>query len=390
MTRDDADARFDFSAAPDPCLLWKTLTQGFTYHAPDFRVGPDRLYVNGYVLDPETGSSIDEERQPVGDEHARTDIDGTVFSLNGGLSRRTVIARSPNGQLKWTSPLRPTIFNAPLLSLNQGGLLISGSGHGGFSSRQFIHLSKGYVLALHPQSGDVLWMFATDGEVSHRPVVADGRLFVADSDNETRQVYCLSMRPRSRVGECLWRCQLAGSPQAGTEANGLVYWGSYRGHLYALDASTGAVRWRFHARRPVTSVSPPCVIEDWIFFACREGYVYGLDRLTGALRWKTLVCDAKTIATTQAAEAAQREAPTTTQWEDWSEDERREWEQYQNEREAEHDTSTDSEGVSVGETTSPDIEPAIWAAGTRLYTLAQHGVMCCYDVSPGSPGDGRE
>jgi len=380
MTLDNADGLFDFSAAPEPTLLWRAVTQRF-YDAPALRMEGPRLYVNGCALDPDTGRRIDEDAGPT-PNGLLADLDGTIFTLEGGRSRQTVMARTPTHQLKWSSALRPAIFNGPMLSLCQGLLLISGAGQGGFSSQRFIKLSKGYVLALDPQSGDLLWMFATDGEVSHRPVVSNSRLFLADSDYETRHVYCLSTTPKSRLGECLWQCQLAGAPQAGTEAGGFVYWGSYSGptgaYLYALDAATGTVRWRFHAKRPVASLSPPCVIDDWVFFPCEEGYIYGLDRLTGALRWKTMVGDAKTITETPTGVVV---TDAASGFEGWSEEERREWEQYEKERETQRDTPLESKGSNDDEdTAASERKLATWAFGNRLYVLEHNGFMGCYIV----------
>jgi polyvinyl alcohol dehydrogenase (cytochrome) len=82
-------------------------------------------------------------------------------------------------------------------------------------------------------------------------------------------------------------------------AGGRVFVGSESGAVYALDASTGCTYWSFKADgtvRTATSIgtmsfaSPvieqPPTVRTFVFFGDQNGYVYALDAGTGALRWK--------------------------------------------------------------------------------------------------------
>ena len=82
-------------------------------------------------------------------------------------------------------------------------------------------------------------------------------------------------------------------------AGGRVFVGSETGTVYALDAATGCTYWSFKADgtvRTATSVAtmtfPSPVIDQppaartLVFFGDQNGYVYALDADTGALRWK--------------------------------------------------------------------------------------------------------
>ena len=74
---------------------------------------------------------------------------------------------------------------------------------------------------------------------------------------------------------------------------GAVFVGSQDGTVYALDASSGCVRWSFRA---TAEVRTPVVVEPWVggkaparplaFFGDLVGRVYAVDALTGELRWK--------------------------------------------------------------------------------------------------------
>jgi len=80
------------------------------------------------------------------------------------------------------------------------------------------------------------------GRTLSQPVVADGRLLVADADAHT--VHCLD----AATGEPLWRYTAEGridSPP--TLWAGLALFGSADGHVYAVRASDGVLAWRFLA-----------------------------------------------------------------------------------------------------------------------------------------------
>jgi outer membrane protein assembly factor BamB len=65
--------------------------------------------------------------------------------------------------------------------------------------------------------------------------------------------------------------------------NGVVYFGSDDGNVYAVDAVDGRQRWKRKTRGPVSST--PAVSGDWLYVASYDGKLYALDALTGAPRW---------------------------------------------------------------------------------------------------------
>jgi len=66
--------------------------------------------------------------------------------------------------------------------------------------------------------------------------------------------------------------------------NGLLYFGSQDGNLYALDIKTGAEAWSFQTGKPVNS--SPAVSNGLIFFQSNNGFTYALDSKSGKQRWK--------------------------------------------------------------------------------------------------------
>lgn len=74
-------------------------------------------------------------------------------------------------------------------------------------------------------------------------------------------------------------------------AGGVVYVGSDDTNLYALDQSSGALKWKFATGNgkdvpgaPIRST--PAVVDGAVFFGCYDGNFYSVDAATGALRWK--------------------------------------------------------------------------------------------------------
>jgi len=65
--------------------------------------------------------------------------------------------------------------------------------------------------------------------------------------------------------------------------NGTLYFGSGDGNLYAVDAQSGAERWRFKTGGPVTS--SPAVANGTVFFASRDGKLYCVRARDGGLVW---------------------------------------------------------------------------------------------------------
>jgi serine/threonine protein kinase len=66
-------------------------------------------------------------------------------------------------------------------------------------------------------------------------------------------------------------------------AGGTVYIGSYDGHLYAIDESDGAVRWKFSTQRGI--VSRPAPLAEMVVFGSEDRTVYAVSRQHGRSLW---------------------------------------------------------------------------------------------------------
>lgn len=70
-------------------------------------------------------------------------------------------------------------------------------------------------------------------------------------------------------------------------SGGLVYAGTYAGQLYAIDISTGHVRWTSNAASSSTSsnISTPAVINGMVYICLQDRRLYAFDAQNGQLRW---------------------------------------------------------------------------------------------------------
>jgi outer membrane protein assembly factor BamB len=148
----------------------------------------------------------------------------------------------------------------------------------------------------------VKWKLKTGGAVYSSPAVADGVVFVGSNDG---RLYAVDADTGSLKWRFAAKARIASSPAVSGQ---LVYVESYDSHLYAVDAATGQMKWSFategekrftaphiHGMLPEAQAMPdpfdfflssPAVWNGAVYFGSGDGHVYALDAATGALKWK--------------------------------------------------------------------------------------------------------
>ena len=208
----------------------------------------------------------------------------------GDTSGTLVALRLTDGSLVWRARTRGGIASTPAVA----------------AGRVFVVAADG-LYALRARDGRVLWRHATPGERRHTasgfvmparrvvpdpwdvflssPAVVDGVVYAGSGDGS---VYALD----ARTGTLRWRFRTRDvvhtSPAV---ANGVVYAGSFDRSLYALDARTGALRWRFATLPNASPVlegiaSSAAVADGTVYVGARDGHLYALRASDGALRWR--------------------------------------------------------------------------------------------------------
>ncbi len=159
----------------------------------------------------------------------------------------------------------------------------------------------GVFASAAPTLGSVAWKFRTAGRVISSPAVSGGLVFVGSTDHH---LYAVDQRTGAQRWKFATRGPVTSSPAV---ANGLVYVASVDGNFYAIDAATGAERWVFatkgerrftapgiHGAIPRTErmpdpfdvfLSSPVIADGVVVFGSGDQHVYALDATSGTLRW---------------------------------------------------------------------------------------------------------
>lgn len=132
------------------------------------------------------------------------------------------------------------------------------------------------VLALNPENGRRYWLRRFDAAISSGVAVRNGQLFFATED--TRGVAWALDATR---GRSLWQRRIGGTRVRPLVLGDLVVFGTQDGHLQALNAQDGAVRWS--ARLGASVVLEPLLVNERILTATTRDTLYAIDPATGAI-----------------------------------------------------------------------------------------------------------
>ncbi len=138
------------------------------------------------------------------------------------------------------------------------------------------------VYALNAMTGALTWKYKADGDVDSSAAVVNGVVYIG---NSAPGFYALN----ASTGALLWRFYANGNPgdTCGnpTVANGLIYIGCYSffagNSVYAFDGATQLVVWQ-----GAFGSDSPTVANGVAYVGSGDDNVYALDASTGALLWK--------------------------------------------------------------------------------------------------------
>jgi outer membrane protein assembly factor BamB len=151
----------------------------------------------------------------------------------------------------------------------------------------------GMLYSLDARTGREQWRYRAGGRVYSSPAIAGGTVFVGSQDGVVHAVDV-------NTGKLTWRFETEGKKLESADwgfdrttiqsspavANGMVYIGARNGFLYALDAATGAERWRFDHKVSWVNTSP-AVSDGLVYAASSDGrFIQAVDAATGAERWR--------------------------------------------------------------------------------------------------------
>lgn len=219
-------------------------------------------------------------------------VDGDTVYVGGTGGNFYAINRE-TGIEKWKVEVKSRIASSPAV---EGGLVYFGA-------------YDGIFYALDAATGKLRWKFKTAGE--HRfegthlhgsepaseimpdpwdcylssPVVWNGTVYFGSGDGN---IYALD----AASGAVKWKVKTGDVVHASPAiADGVLFVGSWDSYFYALDAATGAEKWKFKtgedadAHNQVGIQSSAAVVDGMVYFGCRDAHLYAVDAHTGKMAW---------------------------------------------------------------------------------------------------------
>jgi outer membrane protein assembly factor BamB len=219
-------------------------------------------------------------------------VDGDTIYAPSTAGKLYAVDRA-TGTKKWELDLKTRLTSSPAVA---EGVV-------------YLAAYDGNFYAVDAAAGKVKWQFKTGGEkrFSGRhlhgmqpasetmpdpfdcwlssPVVWGGAVYFGSGDHN---VYALD----AATGTLKWKFETGDVVHASPAIDGgVLFVGSWDRNFYALDAATGKEKWRFktgedadmHNQEGIQSSA--AVADGMVFFGCRDAHLYALDEKTGAKKW---------------------------------------------------------------------------------------------------------
>ncbi|MCD4673051.1 MAG: serine/threonine-protein kinase [Anaerolineaceae bacterium] len=184
---------------------------------------------------------------------------GVVFV--GCYDNNLYALRADDGQFLWKFATEGAISGQPRVD---NGVVYFGAGD-----------NKLYAISV--RNGRLFCEYTTEGPIRSSPRIAQGHVFVASEDGFLHAVNITSTRRT-------WRIDLGEAVRSTPFiTKDFIYLGAENGEVICANFG-GDVRWRFNAKRSVTS--SPIVADDVVYFTSLDSAFYALDAKSGWGIWK--------------------------------------------------------------------------------------------------------
>jgi outer membrane protein assembly factor BamB len=149
----------------------------------------------------------------------------------------------------------------------------------------YVATAKG-LYALNATTGDVDFVYPTAMPVGNSPtVVTVNGVLTAYFGGYDRTIRAINAHDGTPVpGFSPFQAE-AGFETNPLVVNDTIYMGNRDGHFYAVDAVTGALRWKYQDTAPI--LYSAAYKNGVVYFASIDSHAYALDAASGALLWKS-------------------------------------------------------------------------------------------------------
>lgn len=207
-----------------------------------------------------------------------------------------------NGRQVWRTRMTPDVTDPQASRFNifarvHPADLGFGGGAALEGDRLFVTSGFGFVAALDPETGEVLWKYDGPGPMRNPPLVAEGVVVAVSISNE---VVALDQQ----TGEEVWTYQsfeesarfLAAAAPAYADETVIIPFSS--GEVASLNITNGRVQWqavisrtsRLNALSVLGDIAgSPIIDRGAVFSVSQSGQMAGIDLRTGQVAWETPV-----------------------------------------------------------------------------------------------------
>ena len=165
----------------------------------------------------------------------------------------------------------------------------------------YIGSLDGHLHAIDQETGQEIWKFKSRMPIASSPAVAGPTLYFVSSTGALAAIDVKTGQPKwvfaAEYEKKFEARNLHGYPPVAQTipdawdifmsspavANGMVYFGSGDGNVYAVDAETGLLRWKFPTKDVVHS--SPAVVDNTVYIGSWDSNLYAIDAETGLQRW---------------------------------------------------------------------------------------------------------
>ncbi|HWY55396.1 MAG TPA: PQQ-binding-like beta-propeller repeat protein [Terriglobales bacterium] len=189
--------------------------------------------------------------------------DGIIYFM-GSYDTFLYARNAKTGALVWAYNIQIFAF-APVVS--DGVVYVTAATAAGYD-----------LFALDARTGFLYWRdFIWVTPDLSAAAIARGTVYVGASGSSGSDLLAVSN------GSVLWQYPITVSSSPAV-VNGVVYAGSADDNVYALDSTTGSLRWKYSTTKSV--YSSPATADGAIYVGSEDGNIYALNASTGALVWK--------------------------------------------------------------------------------------------------------
>lgn len=217
-----------------------------------------------------------------------TSWNGNIYALNIETGRKIW-----EKNLGWSSESTPIVVDNKVIVgsseclfafNNRNSEIIWKNEIGGISAKPLYYDNmvycgshNGNLYAFNLETGNVKWIFETNGEIHSSPVIKGNILYFGSNDD---YLYAIDLKK----GDIKWKYETGSAIWSSPVVyDDVVFFGSWDSNLYALEAKTGTLKWKFTTGWGVDC--SPAVHNNTVFFGSEDNNFYAIDANDGTLKW---------------------------------------------------------------------------------------------------------